>query len=256
MRITLTKSKLAIAVLAVAMLVPATAWANHVFTDVPDDKFYAAPVEWAFDNGITTGKTPTLFAPDDNVTRGESVTFLKRYNDNIVEPADAALQAAVGAAQADADSNAADIAALPVGPTAGSSGLGSCNNDGTDTSGEFLPCSVPLSLGADGSHSVLLTGHISWNSFGASPAEGQCQLQRDGVPVDDSTINMGEVVDTTSGAARNYASVTATTEGLHRNRRLHGGLSGSSERHGLGRHHALGHRGSAFRTDAATCPIS
>jgi hypothetical protein len=112
MTITLTKSRLGIAVLAVVMLVPATAWANHVFTDVPDDKFYAAPVEWAFDNGITTGKTPTSFAPDDNVTRGESVTFLKRYNDNIVEPADATLQAGVDAAQADADANAAAIAEL------------------------------------------------------------------------------------------------------------------------------------------------
>ena len=100
MTITLTKSRLGIAVLAVVMLVPATAWANHVFTDVPDDKFYAAPVEWAFDNGITTGKTPTSFAPDDNVTRGESVTFLKRYNDNIVEPADAELRDQIDALEA------------------------------------------------------------------------------------------------------------------------------------------------------------
>jgi hypothetical protein len=37
--ITLTKSKLAIAVLAVVMLVPATALATHVFDDVPADKF-------------------------------------------------------------------------------------------------------------------------------------------------------------------------------------------------------------------------
>ena len=100
MTITLTMSKLAIAVLAVVMLVPATAMATHVFTDVPDDKFYAAPVEWAFDNDITTGKTPTSFAPDDNVTRGESVTFLKRYEDNIVAPADAELQDQIDALEA------------------------------------------------------------------------------------------------------------------------------------------------------------
>jgi hypothetical protein len=83
---TISKTKLAIAIVAAAMLIPSTAMAFHVFDDVPDDKFYADPVEWAFDNGITTGKSPTLFAPDDNVTRGESVTFLKRYNDNIVAP--------------------------------------------------------------------------------------------------------------------------------------------------------------------------
>ena len=47
MTITLTKSKLAIAVLAIVMLVPATAVAVHTtghanfFDDVPDEKFYA-----------------------------------------------------------------------------------------------------------------------------------------------------------------------------------------------------------------------
>jgi hypothetical protein len=87
MTITIRKLHLAIAVLAVALIAPATAFAAHVFTDVPDDAFYADPVEWAFENDITTGKSPTSFAPLDNVTRGESVTFLKRYNDNIVEPA-------------------------------------------------------------------------------------------------------------------------------------------------------------------------
>jgi hypothetical protein len=87
MTITLTRTKLAIAVLAVVLLVPATAYATHVFDDVPDTAFYAGPVEWAFDNEITTGKSPTEFAPLDGVTRGESVTFLQRYNDNIVEPA-------------------------------------------------------------------------------------------------------------------------------------------------------------------------
>ncbi|MEZ5245868.1 MAG: S-layer homology domain-containing protein [Acidimicrobiales bacterium] len=86
MTFTISKTKFAVAIVAAAMLVPSTAMAFHVFDDVPDDKFYADPVEWAFDNGITTGKTSTTFAPDDNVTRGESVTFLKRYNDNIVAP--------------------------------------------------------------------------------------------------------------------------------------------------------------------------
>lgn len=80
MTITISKSKLAVAIVAVAMLIPSSAMAFHVFDDVPDDKFYADPVEWAFDNGITTGKTATTFAPDDNVTRGESVTFLQRYH--------------------------------------------------------------------------------------------------------------------------------------------------------------------------------
>ena len=106
MTFTISKTKLAIAIVAVAMLLPTSAMAFHVFDDVPDDKFYADPVEWAFDNGITTGRSPTSFAPDDGVTRGESVTFLKRYDDNIVQPALATLTSDVAA-------NTADIADLP-----------------------------------------------------------------------------------------------------------------------------------------------
>lgn len=84
MSITITKTKFAAALMAVVMLVPATALATHVFDDVPDGAFYAVPVEWAFDNEITTGTSPSTFSPLDDVTRGESVTFLKRYHDNVV----------------------------------------------------------------------------------------------------------------------------------------------------------------------------
>jgi S-layer family protein len=107
MTIIITKTKLALALLAVALLAPAAALATNVFADVDDGAFYAAPVEWAFDNNITTGKTATSFAPLDDVTRGESVTFLKRYNDNIVGPADATLQSNI-------DANTSAIAGLPV----------------------------------------------------------------------------------------------------------------------------------------------
>ena len=86
---TITKTKLALAIVAVALVVPATAWATHVFDDVEHSRFYAEPAEWASNNNITTGVStdPPLFAPDREVTRGETVTFLKRYDDNIVQPA-------------------------------------------------------------------------------------------------------------------------------------------------------------------------
>jgi S-layer homology domain len=87
MTFTIKKVHLAMAVLVVALIAPATALATHIFSDVPDSKFYADPVEWAFNNGITTGTSATTFSPEDGVTRGESVTFLKRYDDNIVQPA-------------------------------------------------------------------------------------------------------------------------------------------------------------------------
>ena len=225
MTITLSKTKLAIAVLAVALVVPATALATHVFDDVDDGRFYAEPIEWAADNGITTGvsSNPPLFAPERNVTRGENVTFLKRYDDNIVQPAVNALQddvddvqADIDAAEADIATNTADIASLPVGPTAGAlEASGSCLNDNTGPGegqdGVFLPCTDAVALGAQESHSVLLTAHIGWISFGG-PADGLCQLQKDGVEVPNSTIPMGELTDNTSGNAKSYASVTVITE--------------------------------------------
>ncbi|RMH78399.1 MAG: S-layer homology domain-containing protein, partial [Actinomyces sp.] len=63
--------------------------ASVSFDDVPSGKFYEAPVEWAKANNITTGSPAgsRTFKPEDPVTRGESVTFLKRYDDNIVQPA-------------------------------------------------------------------------------------------------------------------------------------------------------------------------
>ena len=41
---------------------------------------------WAYENGITTGKSATVFAPDDAVTRVEFAAFLSRY-DNLNYPA-------------------------------------------------------------------------------------------------------------------------------------------------------------------------
>ena len=48
------------------------------FTDVPQDAYYYNAVLWAAQNGVTTGKTDTLFAPDDDCTRAQIVTFLYR----------------------------------------------------------------------------------------------------------------------------------------------------------------------------------
>ena len=49
------------------------------FTDVPTGAFYEIAVYWMLEQGITTGKTATMFAPDDPVTRSELATFLWRY---------------------------------------------------------------------------------------------------------------------------------------------------------------------------------
>ena len=51
------------------------------FSDVPEGKYYYIPVAWAFDNGITTGTSPTTFGVKKPCVRGMIVTFLKRYDD-------------------------------------------------------------------------------------------------------------------------------------------------------------------------------
>ena len=83
-----TKATAAAITVATLALSATAAYASHVFTDVEDDRFYAAAVAWADENGITTGcGAGTTFCPEDPVTRGENITFAKRYDDNIVQPA-------------------------------------------------------------------------------------------------------------------------------------------------------------------------
>lgn len=85
--IKLTKAKLALVVAVVALAGTSVAYATHSFSDVEDDKWYTDAVAWAYDNGITTGKTPTTFNGDDGVTRYEAVTFQQRYEENVAAPA-------------------------------------------------------------------------------------------------------------------------------------------------------------------------
>ncbi len=51
---------------------------EHSFTDVKEGEYYYDPMLWAVENEITKGQTATTFAPDKNVTRAETVTFLSR----------------------------------------------------------------------------------------------------------------------------------------------------------------------------------
>ncbi|MDW3220750.1 MAG: S-layer homology domain-containing protein [Acidimicrobiales bacterium] len=89
--IRITKATLAILVAVAVLAGTATALAGHPFGDVEDGKWYSEAVEWAYDNDITTGKTPTTFNGDDGVTRYEAVTFQQRYDENVAGPARDAL---------------------------------------------------------------------------------------------------------------------------------------------------------------------
>lgn len=48
------------------------------FTDVPSGAAYARAVDWALDQGVTTGATATTFDPGGICSRGQIVTFLYR----------------------------------------------------------------------------------------------------------------------------------------------------------------------------------
>ncbi|MGI6205488.1 MAG: S-layer homology domain-containing protein [Anaerovoracaceae bacterium] len=49
------------------------------FTDVKSTDYYYSAVNWAVQNGITSGVSDTEFAPDRALTREEIATFLHRY---------------------------------------------------------------------------------------------------------------------------------------------------------------------------------
>ena len=119
----LKRPHVAIALIAIALVVPTTAVATHVFSDVRDDRFFAVPVSWASTNGITTGTSPTTFEPDRGVTRGESVTFLKRYDDNIVQPALTTLTGDVATNSAGVATNAAGVATNAAGVATNTAGV-------------------------------------------------------------------------------------------------------------------------------------
>jgi hypothetical protein len=57
-----------------------SAYSAAAFSDVDSSEYYAEPVQWAVDNGITTGTSSTTFSPESACTRGQIVTFLWRAN--------------------------------------------------------------------------------------------------------------------------------------------------------------------------------
>ncbi|MGO5161071.1 MULTISPECIES: S-layer homology domain-containing protein [unclassified Bilifractor] len=44
--------------------------------------YYANAVGWGAADGVAYGKSDTVFAPDDNVTRGEAAAFIARADGN------------------------------------------------------------------------------------------------------------------------------------------------------------------------------
>lgn len=64
---------------------PEPSSAENPFVDVKSSEYYYKAVLWAYENGITNGKSSTRFEPNDTVTRKEFLTFLWR-SENKPEP--------------------------------------------------------------------------------------------------------------------------------------------------------------------------
>ncbi len=72
--------------LAALTAVPLAVYAAHSFTDVPDTNEFHGSISWMKDNGVTVGCNPpanTEFCPDDNVTREQMSSFMRRYAQTI-----------------------------------------------------------------------------------------------------------------------------------------------------------------------------
>ena len=156
MTIIITKTKLALGILAM-VLVGATvvAASDGVFTDNPSGTYYHDPVEWAYDNGITTGTSATTFSPMDPVTRGQNVTFAYRYDQNIVQPALEDLEASIA--------NLPDVYFIEV------------DADGTRTRGSFGTVAEKID-GFDGAYSVTFpvddVNDCTWSASIGEKADG------------------------------------------------------------------------------------
>jgi hypothetical protein len=72
-------ARMAIAIAVAAMVAtPIPAGAVAGFGDVPEARYFTAPVQWMVNRGITTGTTPCTFSPYDTVTRGQAAAFIWR----------------------------------------------------------------------------------------------------------------------------------------------------------------------------------
>ncbi|MCD8100415.1 MAG: S-layer homology domain-containing protein, partial [Oscillospiraceae bacterium] len=65
--------------------IDASEYAGSSFTDVADDAWYAAAVEWAYQNGIVLGVTDDTFAPETTISREQMVVMLYRYAEYLGE---------------------------------------------------------------------------------------------------------------------------------------------------------------------------
>ena len=52
---------------------------DYTFTDVNENDYFSNAVAWGSENNIISGYSDTEFAPNDNITREQMVSILKRF---------------------------------------------------------------------------------------------------------------------------------------------------------------------------------
>ncbi len=90
-----------VAAAAIALTAAAVALAQGIgtFRDIPDNHYARDSVQWAVQSGVTVGcRDGTYFCPERTVNRAESVTFLHRYNNNVIGPLENRVRALEGRA--------------------------------------------------------------------------------------------------------------------------------------------------------------
>ena len=65
--------------LSIASVFPMAHATEFQFTDIPTGSYYYDAVHWAVENGITNGKSATVFDPNSVVTRQDFFVFLYRF---------------------------------------------------------------------------------------------------------------------------------------------------------------------------------
>jgi hypothetical protein len=66
------------ALLVIALVIPGTALAGHLFDDVPNGHTFHSSINNVYERGLTVGCGGGDYCPDDPVTRGQMSAFLDR----------------------------------------------------------------------------------------------------------------------------------------------------------------------------------
>lgn len=158
--------------LALAVSVPAVALAANPFEDVPEGQWYTEAVDWAYNLGLTTGKTPTTFNGWDNTNRYEMVTMFQRFNEAVIDPILAdidALEADVDALQAADD----DIVEMQFDTFGFATAADAFTTEGT-TEVE-VPVSTSVTV-PDGYHGVIVVEFTAETACWDGPSNDFCTV--------------------------------------------------------------------------------